>query len=333
MERFVVGAALATAGIFALMSATGGADMSLSFDVGDRMVEMGAPSGTGGSALTTGPQTFAAAKLRFEDGYAVVKITPSDRTDIAVSMTNAGPLPAPLVRLEGDTVVIDGELGGKLSRCKDGGASVRGFGDVAHAQAPQVTVSVPRAVAAAIGAAGVAEIGPSASADLKITGCASATIGDVAGGLTIDRTGSGHVSTGSAGVATINVQGAGSVRTGAIAAGLTSVVQGSGQIDVASLNGPLSLTVAGSADVEIESGAISAGSVEVMGSGEVRIGAAMETLKVATMGSGEVTVDGVVGALNAAVMGSGEVKVAQVTGTVERSVAGSGEIEIGNRQP
>src|SRR5262245_33149450 len=83
-------------------------------------------------------QTFAARGVDIVDAAANVTILPEDRTDIVVESEAGARLAAPAVRRNGDRVVIDGGLDGRIRGCTDvtlfgsGGTSVviSGMGSV-----------------------------------------------------------------------------------------------------------------------------------------------------------------------------------------------------------
>lgn len=331
MERFIIGAALFAAGLFALGAVLGpmpGASFHFSFS--DESVSNEPSTGTGGTRATAAAQTFAAQKLKFEDGLAVVRIVPEDRADFAVSLASAGTLAAPLLRQVDDTLVIDGDAGGKIRRCRNDGF-ILGDRTLSRADAPVLVVQAPRAVVAAIGSAGIVEVGASQSLDLTLSGCADSTAGDVAGALKITRSGSADLTAGAAASAAVDSSGAGEIRLGAIANGLEARISGSGSLTAASLQGDLTASIAGSGDVEIEGGALATAKTEIAGSGDIEIKAPVNRLEVRTMGSGGVDVQGVVGDLDVAITGSGDVSVEAVTGAVSQRVMGSGSVTINKR--
>lgn len=332
MERFIIGAALAAAAIFSIGAVIGaGPGASFTFSFGDGAgLGMEDSIGSGGAAATSNAQTFAAQKIRFEDGFAVVRIVPEDRTDIAAALTAPGALPAPLLRLVGDTLVIDGEQGRKLRGCHDEGVSYDGR-SLSKADAPVITVQAPRAVVAQIGSAGFGDIGPSHSLDLSLSGCGDATLSDVAGLLTIKRAGAADVKGGAAGQVVIDSAGAGDIELGAIAGSMQASLSGAGSVTAEALQGDLTVKIAGSGEVAVNGGAVNAATTEISGSGDVSIKAPVNQLTVKTFGSGGVDVEGVVGDLDVQIAGSGDVSVEQVTGKISQQVMGSGTVEIARR--
>src|SRR5262245_59366947 len=59
----------------------------------------------------------AAREVQLRDVAAIVRITPENRTDVAVAIVNDGPLQAPDVRVRGDRLVIDGQMRHQIRSC------------------------------------------------------------------------------------------------------------------------------------------------------------------------------------------------------------------------
>jgi hypothetical protein len=326
MERFIIGAAFAAAALFAVGAGTGKMNFSLNLGNGG----LHGTSGSSGAALTTTPSVFAGKAVRFEDGVAVVKIIPEDRADIAVSLSGAGTqgLAAPVVRLEGGVLVLDGNLGNRLQRCNGEGVDVQDVGQVTAQTAPQIVVRMPRAVTADIRSGGMADIGPAESLDWRISGCAPSKAGDVTGAATIRKSGSGMLQLVGANALDLDLAGSGVVDVGGVRESLDVRMAGSGEVIAASVTGSLSADLAGSGSLTVRTGKITKADLEIAGSGTVQIVAPISALDVSAMGSGTVRVEGVVGDLDAELAGSGEVWVQKVTGIQRQSVMGSGKVRI-----
>lgn len=128
----------------------------------------------------------------------------------------------------------------------------------------------------------------------------------------------------------LSVSEAGSGDVNAGAAGEAAIqIAGSGDVRTQAVSGRLEVSVAGSGDVGVASVA-GAAKIRVAGSGDVRIAAGRaQKMDVTVAGSGDVRMDGEVGDLDARIVGSGDVRVRKVTGAVKKSVMGSGGVTIG----
>ena len=165
----------------------------------------------------------------------------------------------------------------------------------------------------------------------------------------------------------VDVETSGAV-FGSVGRGATSVDLGNGgcgRWDVANVDGPLSLSIAGSGDMRAGtsasldasisgSGSMTAGAtrgldISISGSGDMRVaridgpmdvsiaGAGDVTVAAGTApsvdisvaGAGDVTFDGVAGDVDVSIVGAGDVNIARATGTVSRSIVGGGDIRIG----
>lgn len=311
MEKFVIGAALVTAGVFAVSAMVGGSVMHI--DVSDDhdapVPEATAPAPVGK------PQTYAATRLKIEDAAVLVTILPEDRADISVEVAQAGKLPALDANLRGDELVLDGRLGSRIRGCGGDVASpsitVSGYGDLSGEEVPKITVRTPKAAAVALSGAVYGTIGPSKTLTLVSGGCGELVVGDVAETLELNANGSGTVALGKAGAAKVRLSGSGDATLADVASGLEAAVAGSGTITAESVNGALDARIAGSGDIGVDGGAITSAKLEITGSGDI-------------------TVDAVVATLAAQVIGSGDIDVREVTGSVSKEVMGSGDIRVDN---
>jgi hypothetical protein len=152
-------------------------------------------------------------------------------------------------------------------------------------------------------------------ARVSIAGAGKIQLGVVQKALEIEVAGSGKFEAASAQVARITIAGGGDVKLGPVATGLTTEVAGSGDVRVASINGPLEVTIAGSGSVYVEGGRATPLKVEIAGSGDVvHRGEAVDP--------------------NVGIYGSGSVKVQSYSGRLKQEIAGSGSFEVlGQSQP
>lgn len=266
----------------------------------------------------SGAAWAAEPRIEIRDVVARVTLIPEARGDVKVEILRTNPaLPLKLRTEPGGKVVLDGGL--KLDRILscDGDSRrarvrVRGVGQVAYDDMPQIVVRTPRAVKAYAGGAVFGVVGRSASVDLTSAGCGDWTVGDTEGQLKLVLAGSGDIKAGRAGSLRSVTSGSGDISAKAVAAGASISIGGSGDVDLAAASGSVDVTVAGSGDVAIGGGRA-------------------QRLKVNVAGSGDVTYDGEAGAVEAVVMGSGDVEVRRATGPVRRTVMGSGEVRIGSQ--
>jgi hypothetical protein len=270
---------------------------------------------TAAAALAAGAANAAGA-ASVEVKYAVARVTviPENRADIKVDVIQANPnLPLEVRSFAGRTIV-DGRLGHRVRDCRGSGdnvtVKVRGLGQVAWREIPQLVIHTPRDVDIDVGDAVWGSVGRSASLKLGNAGCGNWTVGNVEGNMRISQAGSGDTRAGSAASAKVRVAGSGDTAVGDVRGPLDVDIAGSGDVTVASVAGPLDVHVAGSGDVTIASGRATSMTVGVAGSGNVSFGGVAETLK-------------------ARIAGSGDVRARQVTGAVSKTVMGSGGVTIG----
>jgi hypothetical protein len=257
----------------------------------------------------------SAASVEVKDAVARVTVIPENRSDVKVEVVQANPrLPLEVRTFAGQTIV-DGRLGRRLRDCRGSGdgitVRVRGVGDVAWRDMPQIVIHTPRDVDVDAGGAVWGSVGRSASVKLGNAGCGDWTVGNTDGALRISQAGSGNTRTGSAASAKVRGAGSGDTSVGDIKGGLEVDIAGSGNVAVASIAGPLQVHIAGSGDVKVAGGRAT-------------------DMKVAVMGSGNVDFRGSADALHATIAGSGDVHAMKVTGPVSKTVMGSGGVTIGN---
>lgn len=267
------------------------------------------------AAVSAAGVAQAEPSVKIKDAVARVVIIPENRPDIKVEfLTTNASLPL-TVRNEGDKVVIDGDLrmsriNGCNSRNGKTWVKVRGVGEVAYENIPQVAIRTPMDVRVGAGGAVFGDIGRSDSVELGNAGCGNWTVANTKGKLEVSQAGSGDTRTGSASSAEISIAGSGDVSTQAIGGDLEVNIAGSGDVSVASIGGKLEGNIAGSGDIAVAGGRSRA-------------------VEVSVMGSGDVTFKGEADQVEVSVMGSGDVRIAKVNGPIKKHVAGSGDVIIG----
>jgi hypothetical protein len=337
MERFVFVAAVAFAIIFGIVAVFGKPHWS------NFHIEIDDDGGRGtAEVLATSPgtmasQTFAGGDLRIRNIAAIVTITPEDRTDYAVEIdNNAGQLPMPTVTATDGRVIVDGQLRGRVRDChRDGGASVRGYGDgdFEANELPRITIRAPRAVNLDRSGAGQTNVGPSESANVEVAGCSTVSLGDVQNALELDIAGASDVTAGAVGSLNADIAGAGDVTLGAIARGAELDIAGAGSVTIASLTGDLNVDSAGASDISVNGGVIAIAEIDMAGTGDIDIAAPIQTLNLSIMGVGQVDVSAAVGDLDVDIAGPGSLTVQAVTGSMRQEIAGPGSVRVTGATP
>jgi hypothetical protein len=256
-----------------------------------------------------------AASVEVKDAVARVTVIPENRTDVKVEFIATNPkLPLRLRSLGGRTIV-DGDLNRRIRACSGSGerasVRVRGVGDVAWRDLPQIVIRTPRDVDVDAGGAVWGTVGRSANLSLGNAGCGDWIVGNVEGRMRLSQAGSGDTRAGRAGEAKIRVAGSGDTSIAEVRGPVEVDIAGSGDVTVASVSGPLDVHVAGSGDVRVAGGRASEFNVSVAGSGDVNFG-------------------GTAGNMKARIMGSGDVRAREVTGHVSKTIMGSGGVSVGN---
>lgn len=263
------------------------------------------------AALSAG--AAEAASVEIKDAVARVTVIPENRSDIKVEVVRANSRVPLEIRSLGGRTIVDGDLDRRIRNCRgsDGKAvvTVRGVGDIAWDEMPQLVIRTPRHVDLEAEGAVFGKVGRSASLELGNAGCGDWTIANVQGEARIGQAGSGDTRMGSAGSAKIRIAGSGDVATAEIRGGLDVNIAGSGSVMVKSIAGPLDVAVAGSGDVAVGGGRATAMTVSVAGSGDVDFRGSADTLKARIMGSGDVHAREVKGEVTKTMMGSGSVRV------------------------
>jgi len=263
------------------------------------------------AALSAG--AAQAASIEVKDAVARVTVVPANRSDIKVEIISPNAKLPLTVRTLGDRTIVDGDLDRKIRNCRGSGerasVEVRGVGDIAYAEMPQVVIHTPRDVRIETGGAVFGAAGRSASLELGNAGCGDWTIANVEGSARISQAGSGDTRMGSAGTLKVRVAGSGDVATADVKNGLDVSIAGSGSAHVKSTSGPLEISVAGSGDVDIGGGRVTTMKVSIAGSGDIDFGGSADSLKARIAGSGDVRAGEVRGEVSKTIMGSGSVRI------------------------
>jgi hypothetical protein len=258
-------------------------------------------------------RAMAAPSVEITQAAARVTVIPEARADIAVFVVKTNPRLPLAVNRVADHWIVRGNVG-HMANCGGWGGrpgvSVWLRGRFSYEDLPRVVIRAPLDTRISAGEAVFGAIGRARTVDFDSHGCGDWTIGDVAGPMRLNVSGSGDVRTGALGSAQMHASGSGNITTQAIRGGLQASISGSSDITAAAVSGPLDVHVGGSGDVRIPAGRVTTMNVAVSGSGDVRFG-------------------GVAGALNADVAGSGDVSVGAVTGPIVKHVAGSGNVRVG----
>jgi hypothetical protein len=267
------------------------------------------------AAVFTSGAAAAAPSVEIKNAVARVVVIPEDRADIKVEFLTRNPSLPMSVERKGDVTIVDGDLRrNRIYSCTSIGGKirvgVRGVGQVAYDDMPQIVVRTPRDAEVGVGGAVFGSVGRTNSLEFHNSGCGDWTIGNVRGRLDLNQAGSGDVRIGTAGSADVNLAGSGDITMGAVGGDLDVDIAGSGDVHAASVAGDLEARIAGSGDVHVDGGRARRMEASIAGSGDVAFG-------------------GVADSLDAHVMGSGDITAARVTGDVRKSVMGSGEVRVG----
>jgi hypothetical protein len=255
----------------------------------------------------------SAASVEVKDAVARVTVIPENRPDIKVEFLSSNPrLPLQIRSFAGKTIV-DGDLGRRIHGCRGRNdnvrVEVRGVGEIAWRDMPQVVIRTPRDAKVEAGGAVFGSVGRAASVELGNAGCGDWTVANVEGLLHVSQAGSGDTRAGAAGQAKIRTAGSGDVWMTDVRGPVEVDIAGSGDVSVGQIAGPLEVRVAGSGDVKVAGGHATQMSVAIAGSGDVDFRGTADTLKTRVMGSGDVHVREVKGPISKMVMGSGSVSV------------------------
>ncbi len=153
-----------------------------------------------------------------------------------------------------------------------------------------------------------ARFGRVQSAKVSISGSGRIAIGAIKENLDLDVAGSGRFEAASAAAAQVDIAGGGDVIIGPLTGAFSADVAGSGDVRVARVNGPVDVDIAGSGGVIVDGGRAQSFRVDIAGSGDILF-------------KGEVVDPSI------EIFGSGSVKVGCYSGNLRKEVAGSGEFE------
>jgi hypothetical protein len=257
---------------------------------------------------------YDATEVILRDVAALVRVRPENRADVAVSIVNAGQLPAPELRISRGRLVIDGKLRRQIRSCRVNGADFEVVtsrqGRLQTAQLPVIELRVPEHAVVSAGGAVRLHLAAAQTADVALSGCGDADIVSVAGAADVSVSGAGDLRLYEAGQADVRLAGAGDVILGVVRSGLTVSIAGAGDFTAARADGPTSIALTGAGDVTIRDGRAT-------------------VLSVAITGAGDVTHNGSAERLDAVIVGGGDVRVRSVSGEVTRRVLGGGEVVVG----
>lgn len=270
---------------------------------------------SGGLAAPAFGETYQAAAVDIVHAAATLEVIAENRSDIAVEITPGPRLTAPRIRQDGDRLVIDGGLGGRV-RCGGGlglgppPVRVRGVGNVAQSDLPHIVLRTPRRLDLSSSGAVFGGIGPSDGGRVRLAGCGAIAMGAVSGDLDAALSGSGALALGD------------------VAGALNARLDGSGALRGQRVGGAGDLQLAGSGDVNIATVA-GAAHAELSGSGNLALGRLDQGATLRVSGSGNVAAGAVQHGLNASLAGSGNVSVGAFEhGDVELELAGSGNVGV-----
>jgi len=259
-------------------------------------------------------ERYAVRGVTVRDAAALVRVVPEERADVAVSVVNPGPLPAPSVRVSRGRLLIDGQLRRQIRSCRVRGSDFEVVtsrqGRLSVAQLPTIELRVPREADLSAGGAVRLHVAPAQSARVRLDGCGDADIVRVDEEAEIAVSGAADLRLYEAGSAEISMAGGGDVVVGVVREGLRLSIAGAGDFTAARADGPTNIAVQGAGDVTIRDGRAT-------------------TLSVAIAGAGDVVHNGSAERLDVVILGGGDVRVAAVSGEVTRRILGGGEVRIG----
>jgi len=255
--------------------------------------------------------------LSLRELAAIVTITPEPRQDIAVTITNPGPLPTPQARIVARGVVIDGGLGRAVDECRDSGepgfaVDVRRYGWVQRGQLPVIDVRTPQSFSIAANGGMLITVAPAEQVQVVSSACGEIELTSVRGAADIAVSGRGaNLKLVEAGEAEIRVAGASEVDIGFVRDGLAVSIAGAGDVSADRIDGPTNIAIQGAGDVAIREGHASTLSVVIAGAGDVRHGGVADKLDAVILGAGDVSVRRVDGEVSRRVLGVGSIQIAQ----------------------
>lgn len=156
---------------------------------------------------------------------------------------------------------------------------------------------------------GTAKFGTVTRARLEVAGSMNVTLGDSQGPLDVEIAGSGSVRTGAATQTKLEIAGSGAFVSGPLNGGFDGDFAGSGDATVASVDGPVSIDIAGSSKIKISAGRANPFKVSIAGSGDVEFGGEAVDPTISIAGSGDVVVGSMSGSLKQDIQGSGDFRI------------------------
>ena len=155
-------------------------------------------------------------------------------------------------------------------------------------------------------------------------------VGDLHSRLVVTLNASGDLTAGNVEMLVATVHGGGDVTVGDVAGATSLEVAGSGTVRLRSLHGPLAVRQMGSGDITVGSIEADAVSIDAHGSGDMAIGPGhIGSLHARLAGSNDLSVSAFVRDADVEAHGGGDVKLALVTGAFHRSASGGSDITVG----
>ena len=152
-----------------------------------------------------------------------------------------------------------------------------------------------------------------------------------AGNVAVSVAGSGDAEFESVKSADVKVSGSGDVSFGDIDGSLAAESRGSGDIEAGDIAGDVIYEASGSANLDTGDVAGDRISIDISGSGDVRIdGGDVKTLTITTSGASEVDYDGTAENADLVATGASDIYVGKVTGDVRSKERGSADISVRN---
>lgn len=269
----------------------------------------------------------SAAEVEIEDAVARVVVIPEARSDIAVEIQpGRADLPQLKVnRLGGGKVEIEGGLKRRIHGCSSQGPIE---GAVKPLDPPaNLKIAVRGLPDLKLADAPLISLRVPMDVKLEANGAVFGVIGR-SDSVELGSAGCGDWTVANTkGKLSVSLAGSGDIETGT-ASGVEAAIAGSGDIRTGATRS-LEASIAGSGDVRVArvDGPIEA---SIAGSGDITVDAGRATkLEASIAGSGDVRFGGEADSLEASVMGSGDVRVGAVRGSISKSVMGSGDVVIG----
>ena len=268
-------------------------------------------------------QSFAARVVDLEHVFADVTINVAHGAG-PLKMTATGPkyLVAGIQsHADGTTLIISGPQNAERNISVWDVSKWFDYSDVGDDKRVKITLSVPRGTDVTahkmIGdlkagdldskvwietSRGDVNIGRVREAHLNVVGSGDIAIGAVSGPLQLDIAGSGDIKVGSSQSANVSIAGSGDTVLGAVNGGLKADIAGSGDLSVASVNGPVNISMAGAGDAHINSGHATPLKVSIVGAGDFGFGGAAVDPTISAIGSGDVWIRSYTGKLSSSGM-------------------------------